>query len=204
MQTDDLTFTNPDIQLTMNEAVMEKEEWMSHLPEIEKRLDGQRREEIAEAERELQLSGADLSTIKRREREIEDTANANYNARLLQEQMLFLSKRLSSHPDATIRDLTLELVSEKHVLSKVHTKYMKIEAEHERLPDLMPRVIYEYKDAILSCRIRDIQAQIKAEGSRHPYDPVRITALMEQLANLHQIRSDFARYLGERIVYPRK
>lgn len=204
LQTDDLTFTNPDIRLTMDEAVMEKGNWLSYLPEVEKRLDSRRREEIAEAERELQMSGADLSTIKRREREITDTADANYAAGMLREQMLFLSKRLSSHPDATIRELTLELVSEKHVLSKVHTKYMKIEAEHERLPDLMPRVIYEYKDAILSCRIRDLQGQIKAEGSRQPYDPVRITSLMEQLANLHQIRSDFARYLGERIVYPRK
>lgn len=204
LQTDDLTFTNPDIRLTLDEAVMEKGNWLSYLPEVEKRLDSRRREEIAEAERELQMSGADLSTIKRREREITDTADANYAAGMLREQMLFLSKRLSSHPDATIRELTLELVSEKHVLSKVHTKYMKIEAEHERLPDLMPRVIYEYKDAILSCRIRDLQGQIKAEGSRQPYDPVRITSLMEQLANLHQIRSDFARYLGERIVYPRK
>lgn len=204
LQTDDLTFTNPDIRLTLNEAVLEKENWVSYLPEVQRRLDAQRQEEIDAAERELQLSGADLSTIKRREREIDDAANANYTARLLQEQMMFLSKRLSSHPDAVIRDLTLELVSEKHVLSKVHTKYMKIEAEHERLPDLVPRVIYEYKDAILSCRIRDIQGRIKQEGSQQPYDPVKIASLMEELANLHQIRSDFARYLGERIVYPRK
>ena len=118
--------------------------------------------------------------------------------------MLYIEKVLSSHPDDSIRELTLELVADKHVLSKVHTKYAHVETDEERLGELVPRAIYEYKDAILECRIRKLHDDLKRVASSPSADPEEIRSLMEAHVQLQRLRGEFAKYLGERIINPRK
>ncbi len=81
---------------------------------------------------------------------------------------------------------------------------MKIETEEERLQELVPRAIYEYKDAILGCRIKALQKEITRIAASNPEDTEKVMEAMKQLSELHAIRSEIARYLGERILYPRK
>jgi DNA primase len=99
-----------------------------------------------------------------------------------------------------VRRVTTELISEKYVLSKVHTKYAKIETEQDKLNELVPRAIYEWKDAILESQMRDIRQKIKEAGN----NTEELTALMSRQMELKQLKSEFAKFLGERIVAPRK
>ena len=85
-------------------------------------------------------------------------------------------------------------------MSKVHTKYAKIETEIDRLKDLIPRAILGWKDAILSCKIKSLQEQIKQTVISN--DMELMITLMEQQQELTNLRSQFAKLMGERVIIP--
>ena len=114
---------------------------------------------------------------------------------------MYVVRELISSPDDIVRRITTDLISEKYVLSKVHTKYAKIETEQDRLGELVPRAIYELKDAILECQLRDIRRRIKEIGGSNEAE---LMSLMAQTMELQQLKGEFAKCLGERIVAPRK
>ncbi|HNX89089.1 MAG TPA: DNA primase, partial [Paludibacteraceae bacterium] len=53
------------------------------------------------------------------------------------------------HPDIEISKFTADLILEKYTLSKIHSKFHKLETEVDRLSELAPRFIFEYKLAII-------------------------------------------------------
>ena len=72
-----------------------------------------------------------------------------------------LTRYFLAHPDEEISRLAVDLVSEKYQLSKIHTKFQTIESEEEKLADLIPRALFELKDAITSLNIKHIREEIK-------------------------------------------
>lgn len=77
-----------------------------------------------------------------------------------------LTRYFLAHPDEEISRLAVDLVSEKYQLSKIHTKFQTIESEEEKLADLIPRALFELKDAITSLNIKHIREEIKKNGQR--------------------------------------
>ena len=159
-----------------------------------------REQKIKDGIFQIQQSAIDLSEITRREQILTDKCDNEYQAELNDYCMMYIEKTLVSSPDDKIRQITTNLVSEKYVLSKVHTKYSKIETEQERLNELVPRAIYELKDAILQCQLRDVRDKIQATANNHEEQ----TRLIAHLMELQQLKGEFAKYLGERIIAPRK
>ena len=129
-------------------------------------------------------------------------ADADYEAAVTGFANLYIERRLGSSADDTVRRLTADLVSERHQLSKIHTKYSTIETEEDRLPELVPRAIYEWKDAILDWRQRQLIAEIRQTGQNGDIEAVK--ALMARSLELQRLRSELARYMGERTLSPRK
>lgn len=205
LKIDDLTFINPDILLTFNEAIKtSRENWNADSARNDAELTEKRSRYITEGEARLRDTETDIATIERKEKLIVETADAAFKDGKDKFAMLYIEKVLSSHPDDSIRELTLELVADKHVLSKVHIKYAHVETDEERLGELVPRAIYEYKDAILECRIRKLHDDLKRVASSPSADPEEIRSLMEAHVQLQRLRGEFAKYLGERIINPRK
>lgn len=149
---------------------------------------------------EIQKSASDLAEITRREQMLTKQCDEDYLAELTNYSAMYLHKSLMSNPNDVIRRVTTDLVSEKHVLSKVHTKYAKIETEQDRLAELVPRAIYEWKDAILECQMREVRKLIQEVGDNHD----KLMHLMSKYMELQQLKGQFAKYLGERIIAPRK
>lgn len=106
-----------------------------------------------------------------------------------------LERYFISHADERISRLAVDLVSEKYHLSKIHTKFQKIETEQERLPLLVPRAIFELKDAIIKQQIKQLNEQLKqtpivAEKNR----------LMSEIVSLNRLKAALSKELGERII----
>lgn len=158
-----------------------------------------RSEYIARGEEELRNTETDVAEIQRKEKNLIATADELYLNELNDFSANYIVKELINHPNDEIRNLSLNLISEKHTLSKVHTKYAHVETEREKLTELVPRAVFELKDAILDCEIRNINLELKQCN-----DPERIRSLMAQSIELMNIKKEFASYLGERIVTPRK
>jgi DNA primase len=84
----------------------------------------------------------------------------------------------------------------------VHTKYAHVETEEDKLPDLVPRAVFELKNAILTCDITQTQQLIKQVAATG--DSEKLKSLIQELIDLNNLKGDFAKYLGERIITPRK
>ncbi|MDE6693813.1 MAG: DNA primase, partial [Muribaculaceae bacterium] len=116
---------------------------------------------MTEGEEEIRLNGADLADIQNRERILKQRCDDDYVRRFDDFCAMYVENFLLSHPDDEIRRLTTDLACEKHVLSKVHTRYAHVETERERLGELVPRAVLELKLAILNLRIDGIHERIK-------------------------------------------
>lgn len=200
LKDDDITFTSPLLASAFAEA--QRIATTDYAADFERHTSiaaTNRLDYINAGEEQLRSSMTDVAEIQRKEKELYAIADERYFTELADFSADYIEKRLVNHPDDSLRNLALELVSEKHTLSKVHTKYTHIETERERLVELVPRAVFELKDAILDCRIREIHAAIKQTS-----DSAVIRSLMARNIELSKIKKEFAIYLGDRTVSPRK
>ena len=102
------------------------------------------------------------------------------------------------NPDPEISKLAANLISEKYVLSKYHTKYKTVETEESQLVQFVLYDLFAFKDAYILHQIKEIQAQIKNAQTKR--DMEQVFALMKQLTRLNEIKSVLNKELGERIV----
>lgn len=156
---------------------------------------------VDEAIEQIRLESGDIADKQRKEAEAQTRIAREMDEELQTFETNFLERYFTTHPDSEISLLAVDLVSEKYQLSKVHTKYQKVELEADRLWELIPRAIYELKNAILEQSIKQIQEQIK-EASRNK-DNQRIVELIEQNVELNRVRTALAKQIGDRIVSPR-
>ena len=92
------------------------------------------------------------------------------------------------------------MVSLNYQLSKINTKFKKVETEEERLAELVPRALFELKNAIVCMNIKKLRDEIKKAGKEK--DTVRITELMSEITVLNGVKAALAKQLGERIISP--
>lgn len=156
---------------------------------------------VDEAIEQIRLESGDIADKQRKEAEAQTRIAREMEEELQTFETNFLERNFTTHPDSSISMLAVDLVSEKYQLSKVHTKFQKVELEADRLWELIPRAIYELKNAILEQSIKQIQEQIK-EASRNK-DEQRIIELIEQNVELNRVRTALAKQIGDRIVSPR-
>jgi DNA primase len=197
---DEITFSNPQyakvFEVVRNEVTSL---FADDLRRKEIQLQEEKQRMLAKGIAEIQKTAINLSEIKGQEKILEEECEAVYQSGLIEYSVMYIVNNLISSPDDVVRKVTTNLVSEKYVLSKVHTKFAKIDTEQDKIVELVPRAIFEWKDAILECKLRDIKAQLRSCA-----DVNEQLALMSQCMELQQIKIAFAKYLGERIVAPRK
>ncbi len=118
----------------------------------------------------------------------------------LYKQPEFVAERyFLNHPNPKISQLAVMLVSDKYTLSKVHSKFQKIEDESERLITLVPREVLNYKDAILKRQMDNLNLKIKK--AQEDNDIEQMTSLMKELSDIWKVQKKvISKYLGERIV----
>ncbi len=110
-------------------------------------------------------------------------------------EISYIGYTIVNSPDMELSGVAIDLISDRHQLSKIHTKYQVIERDIDRLNELIPRAVFELKDAILMRRIEELRNQLRHAGNND-----EIFRIMEQIAQYMDIRKSFAIYLGERIV----
>jgi DNA primase len=102
------------------------------------------------------------------------------------------------HPRSEISMLTADLISEKYTLSKIHSKIKKLETDQERLIELVPRVVFEFKNSIILDVIKKKLMQMKAANDSK--DKELLNALMQEITELEVIKKQLSKKLGERII----
>ena len=110
-------------------------------------------------------------------------------------RMSYLEKLLCSHPDDDVRNVSYNLVSEKNQLSKIYTQNGPIATDFDRLLTIIPKAIYNLKNAIVEKKISHLMEQINSNKDSS-------FELMKQLQQLYQIRKELSSYIGDRVVTP--
>ncbi|MDR1678320.1 MAG: DNA primase [Prevotellaceae bacterium] len=105
----------------------------------------------------------------------------------------FIAERFFlNHPNPAVSRLALDLVEDKHTLSRSNAE--QIEKETDRLHELVPRALYEFKNKVLLQRIKDKILEMKTA------EPERIAELMTEISDLNRVKAQLSKTLGERII----
>ena len=103
-----------------------------------------------------------------------------------------------SHPDSAISLLAAEMASDRYQLSKYHSKGQKIITDEERLHELVPRLLVDFKLSIIEEEMKHtLQALANPQIAN---DPERCTEIMERYRELQQTQSVMAKHAGDRVV----
>ncbi len=198
---DSLSLKNPLYNQVLELAAQQQELYAQQSVANRKKLEEQATEKLAKRIEQIRIEGTDFADMQQKEKEAEAELAAEMQQKRMEFDTNFLERYFTTNPDNAISLLAVDLVSEKYQLSKIHTKYQKIETEADRLWELVPRAIGELKYAILEQDIKQIQEQIKVAAQQQ--DNQLIIELMNENVRLNGLRSLLAKQIGERIVAPK-
>ncbi len=205
LELDSIKFANPRLARIFDEAMsLRLNSWPNDFERQQAILTDKRCQTIAKGEDIIRKTAQDLSGITALENALKTKADNEYLDGIKSFNCQYIANALLSSPDDDTRRISTDLVSERHVLSKVHTKYAKIETELDRLLELVPRAITEWKDAIIDCEIKAIQQEMKAIVDSGNNDSPRLLELMSRNVDLNNTKKELAKVIGERIITPRK
>jgi len=103
-----------------------------------------------------------------------------------------------NHIDPQISKIAAELSTDKHIESKIHSKYKTVPKEEEKLIDLVPYVVINYKNQLLQNSMDELNRQMQA--AEQAGDAGQMDSLLKNLSELTKKKQQIALYLRERIV----
>ncbi|MDE7449276.1 MAG: DNA primase [Paramuribaculum sp.] len=204
LEYDEISFTNEPYRLTFQAALHasripladELHRYMEQT--VEPLIDRERQR----GEEEIRLKGTDMTTLQRLQKELDQRLE---NMRIEGEKdfrCLFISRRLASDPDDTVRRVTTDLMSERHKLSKIYSRFGTVTPERDTLDDSVPRAVYAVKNMVILHQIRLLTDEIKNAYASPQPDLDLIMTLMTRQSELQTIKRELSRYLGDRVVTP--
>ena len=103
-----------------------------------------------------------------------------------------------AHPVPEISKVAVDLASDRYQLSKYHSKGQKIISDEERLHELVPRLLLDFKLSIVDEEMKHtLQALANPEIAN---DPQRYMEIMQRYKELHETQSIMAQRAGDRVV----
>lgn len=196
--TDNIQFTNSTFALIFKEAVSISAEFSeaynAFIPKLNETADKMYQQGIDE----IKQSQKGIEDIETREKLLKERIDNEKARQLTEFKINYLEKKLCSSPNDLIRNTASDLISEKHHLSKIHTRFSPVKSEYERITKLIPEAIYNLKSAIILCQIKDIQRNLPSI-----IDTQEAQDALVRLQELFDLRAQLAKCLGDRVVNPK-
>lgn len=104
-----------------------------------------------------------------------------------------------SHLDPEVSKLAAEMASDRYVLSKYHSRGQKIVTDEERLYELIPRLLVDFKLNIVTAELDHILKALTADPDVSR-DTKSAAEIMQRYKQLHEVRIVLARHAGDRVV----
>lgn len=103
-----------------------------------------------------------------------------------------------AHPDAVVSTAATELASERYQLSKYHSKTQKLITDEERLYEMIPMLMINFKNAIVAEELKHIMYALQDPEVAN--DDEKCAATMQRYKEMKEIQSLMAKRLGDRVV----
>ena len=138
-----------------------------------------------------------INAQERREKAVNARASVKAKNELAEFSSSYLQKVLCSIDDDQVRQLACDLATESlPQLSKIHTQFAVIVEERDKLLNIVPERLYNWKNALLVLRINDTKQKIAHAAADE------LPQLMEHLQQLYGVRHQLAAIIGDRVVNP--
>ena len=143
-------------------------------------------------------SAALINAQERKENEIKSKAALKEINERQEYRASYLQRVLCSIDDDQVRQLACDMATDNlPQLSKIHTQYTVIVEERDKLIDLVPVRLYNWKNALLELKINEIKNKIAKA------DPNELPQLMKALQEQYSVRHKLAAIIGDRVVNPK-
>ena len=103
-----------------------------------------------------------------------------------------------NHPDIAVSNLANELAHDPETLSKIHSKGAVVKPEEERLLELVPHVMTDYKLAIVDESLRNIMLELRKPETMA--DKELSTSLLKRYQEMKQVQKDLGKQCGDRVI----
>ena len=103
-----------------------------------------------------------------------------------------------AHPSPVISKLAVDLINVRYQLSKYHSKSQKIVTDGERLLELVPMLMNNFKYAIVTEELKHLLYTLQDPALMN--DSEKCNSLMKRYNSLREVQSMMARHLGDRVV----
>ena len=141
-----------------------------------------------------------VALINAQERKVKSVrAKASVKAKneLMEFNSSYLQKVLCSIDDDQVRQLACDLATDNlPQLSKIHTQFAVIVEERDKLQNIVPERLYNWKNALVVLKINETKERIAHA------DTSELPQLMKHLQKLYSVRHQLAAIIGDRVVNP--
>ena len=111
----------------------------------------------------------------------------------------FASERFFvAHPDPKISTIATELASDRYQLSKYHSKTQKLVTDEERLYEMVPMLMINFKNAIVAEELKHIMYALQDPSIAN--DNAQCDAVLQRYKEMKEIQNLMAKRLGARVV----
>jgi DNA primase len=155
----------------------------------------QRKEMLKNGYAKIAEQGLDTDSILKAEKKLEEDVEDKAQKDLIDFSRDYVSRKLASDEDNDVRLTVTRLISSPYVLSKYHKKTGNIENEADKLTELIPRAIMEWKDGILAEELIALKDKIRLSDNDE-----NTIALMKQFNDYVELRRELAKMIGDRIL----
>ena len=113
--------------------------------------------------------------------------------------MRYGQTRLVNSDDNDVRRIATELLVERYTLSRIYSRQGKIETEQDQLRNLVPRAVFELRNAIVAGMIKDLNKQLM---NLTEADSDKAGEILSNIAQYKAFQKKLGKMLGERIIMP--
>lgn len=103
-----------------------------------------------------------------------------------------------NHPNPDISKLSVNLINVRYQLSKYHSKLQKIVTDEERLYELVPLLMINFKYAIVTEELKHMLTALQDPALAQNNE--KCNALMKRYTDLRDVQNLMAKRLGDRVV----
>ena len=103
-----------------------------------------------------------------------------------------------NHPDPAIAMLSNDLAHDNETLSKIHSRIKTVEQDEDRLVELMPHLMTDYKLAIIEDKIAQMMLELHSPAVAA--DKTRFLQLMKDIQQAKMTQKELAKQCGDRVI----
>lgn len=201
MDIDNIVFTNPVYDEIFTRILSMIDDYDIHFQEYCKNLEEEYKVKFEQEVEEIACSQLSIKEIERKEEKLRESIEDEIKLKQTEFAQNYIGNILGSDANDNLRKVVLDCITDKYELSNIHKRITKVVPDIERVTELVPRAVIEWKDGIICAQRNDLQNQLKQAIANSDTDVVN--SLMMRLQELAEIRKQLSPLMGDRILSSR-